>query len=239
MSAIVPGPVCTPGLGSCLAVSFTPPDTRVCSFDCTYCAVPRQPRRGAGVRWPTPGEIASAVANALPQAAAYDSLMVGGCGEPTLHPYFTAALLGVMGVVRADRPDMAVRVRTCGAQLHRGEVRRGLDLADERILKLDPAPERTQRPSASTPLGAVIAGASALRDLCIQAVLLDGADGNCDEASLEEWIELLNELRPRLVYLTTPEGPRAEGRVLPVARTRLEKVAAQLAERTGIPAALP
>jgi len=239
MNEIVPGPVCSPGLGACLAVSFTPPDARVCTFDCTYCTVPQRPRRGAAVRWPSPGDIASAVANALPEAAAYDSLMVGGCGEPTLHPHFSAALLGVLGVVRSDRPDMAVRVRTSGAQLHRGEVRRALDLADERILKLDPAPERTQRPSASTPLGAIIAGACALRDLSIQAVVIDGPDGNCDEASLEGWIGLLDELRPRLVYLTTPESPRAEGRVLPVSRERLEKLAAQLAERTGIPASLP
>jgi wyosine [tRNA(Phe)-imidazoG37] synthetase (radical SAM superfamily) len=239
MNQIVPGPVCSPGLGACLAVSFTPPDARVCTFDCRYCSVPPRPRRGAAVRWPSPGDIASAVANALPGAAAYDSLVVGGCGEPTLHPHFTAALLGVLGVVRSDRPDMAVRVRTAGAQIHRGEVRRGLDLADERILKLDPAPERTQRPSASNPLGAILAGATALRDLSIQAVLIDGPEGNCDAASLESWIGLIEELRPQRVYLTTPDGPRAEGRVLPVPRERLEKLAAQLTERAGIPASLP
>jgi len=160
---------------------------------------------------------------------------VAGAGEPALHPDFATAVLGVLGVVARDRPDVAVRVRTNGIGLQRPEVRRALDLADERIVKLDPAPERTARPGRGAPLGALLARLTALRDLSVQAVLVAGPAGNADPPALEEWLALLAELRPRRVYLTTPAAPSRDGAVLPLAAERLAAAAAWTEGALGAP----
>jgi wyosine [tRNA(Phe)-imidazoG37] synthetase (radical SAM superfamily) len=236
MSSTVLDPICQPGLGPALSVNITPPACRVCNFDCTYCVVPREPREGPGVPWPSPDDVAGALASAMP-APEFDSVLIAGCGEPTLHPEFCATLLAVIGVVCRDRPEMPVRVRTNGSQLHRPEVHRALDLADERVLKLDPAPERTDRPAADAPLGVIVARAGKLRDFSAQSVFVEGEERNCDEASLAEWRELLRELQPQRVYLSTVEAADAGGRVLPLPRARLEVLAAEIEERLGIPAA--
>jgi wyosine [tRNA(Phe)-imidazoG37] synthetase (radical SAM superfamily) len=237
VSQIVDAAICAPGLGLSLNVNFTPPACRTCNFDCVYCEVPRKPREGPGMAWPSPGDIASALANALPTSRS-ESVLVAGCGEPTLHPDFCGAMLAVLGVVKNDRPRLPVRVRTNGSRLHRPEVRRGLDLADERILKLDPAPERTLRPSSRAPFGAIVVGAGTLRDFSIQSVLVEGEDGNCDDSSLAVWLELLAELRPTRVYLSTPDVAVAGGRVRPLSHPRLAAVAAELACRVAISAAI-
>lgn len=227
--------ICTPRPGPSLYVSITPPGCRVCPFRCTYCAVPKGSRRGPGGRWPAPGELLSSLAQELSEAKGVSSVTVAGAGEPALHPDFCTAVLGVLGVVARDRPELPVRVRTNGAGLQRPEVCRALDLADERIVKLDPAPERTARPGPGAPLGALLARLTTLRDLSVQAVLVDGPAGNADPTALEEWLALLAELRPQRVYLTTPAAPSPDGAALPLDAERLAAAAAWTAGALGVP----
>jgi len=227
--------ICTPRPGRSLYVSLTPPACRICPFQCVYCAVPKGSLRGPGARWPGSGEVISAVARKLPAAVGFSSVTLAGAGEPALHPDFCTAVLGVLGVVLRDRPDMAVRVRTNGVGLQRPEVRRALDLADERIVKLDPAPERTARPGPGAPLGALLARLTALRNLCVQTVLVQGPAGNADPAALEEWLALLAELRPRRVYLTTPAAPSRGGGALPLPAEDLAAAAAWTEGALGVP----
>ena len=99
---------------------MTPPGCRVCSLDCVYCECSRGRREGRGGRWPAPGDLATALSEALPAAGPLDSITISGHGEPTLHPRFGAAAASVLaesehgseaGTRRSGTLEVRTRVR--------------------------------------------------------------------------------------------------------------------------------
>ena len=129
---------------------------------------------------------------------------------------------------------MPVRIVTNGSMVCQEDVRRALDLLDERIVKLDAAAERVCRPVAGHPLGAVIATLPLLRDMTIQSCFVEGAVEKTDADSVQEWVDLIAELRPQAVHIFTPPWRACEAGVVPVPAWRLDAIAAQLEEQSGI-----
>ena len=113
--------------------------------------------------------------------------------------------------------------------------RRYYDLLDERIVTLDAAAERVERPNARLPLGGRIQAFSMLRDFTVQACFVDGAVCNVDERSVEDWVELLAELRPRAVQVYTIDRPARTQGVRPASPPQLEAISRRLRDETGIP----
>lgn len=231
---IIYGPVWSPQLGRSLGIDPLPPPYRVCSYDCVYCAFRHLPSGLRGTRWPTPGEVGSALANALPQAGPLDSITISGHGEPTLHPRFGSLVAEVLSAARHARPGVPVRIVTNGSMVCHEDVRRALDLLDERIVKLDAAAERVCRPDAGHPLGAVVAALPLLRDMTIQSCFIEGAVENTDADSVQDWVDLVGELRPQAVQIYTPSCPSHEVDVVPAPAWRLDEIAAQLEKQSGI-----
>jgi wyosine [tRNA(Phe)-imidazoG37] synthetase (radical SAM superfamily) len=231
-SPIIGGPVCTRTAERSLRVCLLPGGSRVCSFDCVYCAFARGGRRP---EWPRPGDIGAAVANALYREPEVESITISGRGEPTLHPAFGLALGNVLSARRA-RSDLGVRIATNGETLLSPRVRRLLELADERIVRVDAGGERIARPSGRARPGAILAGLALLSDFSVESVFVEGSGGNVDADSIDAWLELVGELRPARVYVTTVAGaPAADAGVRAASSATLEAIALQLRERTGLP----
>jgi wyosine [tRNA(Phe)-imidazoG37] synthetase (radical SAM superfamily) len=182
--------------------------------------------------------VASALRNALNEVGELDSITLSGRGEPTLHPRFPAVVAEVMGESRRARPLVPVRILTNGSRTTDPIVRRALDLLDERIIALDAAADRVDRPSAHLPLGGRIQAFSMLRDFTVQACFVDGDVGNVDERSVTDWVELLAELRPRAVQIYTIDRPARETGVRPASARQLEAISRLLREQTGLPVQL-
>ena len=231
--SVVYGPVASRRLGRSLGVSLTPPGARVCSFDCVYCEVCGETRRSG---WPPPDSIEAALADALTQAGPLDSITISGDGEPTLHPRFAAAVAAVLRVARRSRPRVPVRILTNGGSAVRAEVRAALDRLDERIVMLDAAAERVDRPAPDCPLGAIIYALSLLKDVTVQAFFIDGIVSNVGNMAVREWVDLVRELRPRAVQICTIDRPPWKCDVRSVSQQQLEEIACLLRDRTGIDA---
>jgi len=231
---IIYGPVSSSQFGRSLGVDPLPPPYRVCTYDCVYCAFRHLPPGLRGTRWPTPGEVGSALANALPEAGQLDSITLSGHGEPTLHPRFGSLVAEVLSAARHARPGVPVRIVTNGSMVCHEDVRRALDLLDERIVKLDAGAERVCRPDACHPLGAVIAALPRLRDMTIQSCFIEGVVENTDADSVQEWVDLIGELQPQAVQIYTPSWLGGEADVVPAPGWRLDEIAAQLEEQSGI-----
>ena len=235
---LVYGPVASRRLGRSLGVNLTPAGCRLCTFDCVYCEWGGIPRRTAGASWPAPREIAGAIAGALARVGPLDSITLSGHGEPTLHPRFADVVQAVLEIVRAARPDLAVRILTNGSRAARPEIRAALDQLDERIVKLDASPERVERPGLHHPLGALIASLALLRDVTLQACFVEGEVANTDARSVGEWIELVAEIAPRAVQIYTIDRRPAQSGILPAVAASLEEIACALRARTGIEASV-
>jgi wyosine [tRNA(Phe)-imidazoG37] synthetase (radical SAM superfamily) len=201
-----------------------------------YCEDPRLPRAGPPGDWPSAASVVRALAEALGRCGELDSITLSGCGEPTEHPDFERVVVGVLEVARVERPGLPVRILTSGANAVRPEVRRALDRLDERIVIVDADPERVDRPERRSPLGGVVQGVSLLRDFTAQSCFLEGAVSNVGEEALRHWMDLLDEMRPRFVQVTTPSRKPAVPDIWPVSPVRLEEIARTLRRRTGLEA---
>ncbi len=234
--AVVYGPISSRRFGRSLGVDFSPVGWRVCSFDCVYCELAATESATNAPHWPSAGELESALAQALPQAGPLDSITISGRGEPTLHPRFGAALAAVVSEARRARPGTPVRILTNGTTLVRADVRRALDLLDERVVMFDASPERVDRPDRPLPMGSLVASATLLRDVTVQSCFVQGDVSNTDVRSVEAWIDVLAALRPRAVLIHSLSRPSARARVQAVPAPVLEAIAARLRVRTGLAA---
>jgi wyosine [tRNA(Phe)-imidazoG37] synthetase (radical SAM superfamily) len=233
--AIVYGPVRSRRLGRSLGVRLTPPGAHVCSFDCVYCELRGGTRRNG---WPSVDAIEAALADRLPQLGRIDAITISGDGEPTLHPDFPAVAEAVLQAAAAHRPGVPVGILTNGSRAVRPEVRRALDRLDECIVMVDAAAERIDRPAGDCPLGAIVYGISLLRRVTVQACFVDGWVSNVDRAAVRQWVELVRELRPRKVQITTIDRPAWKCDARPVPREQLEEIACLLRDRTGVEASV-
>jgi wyosine [tRNA(Phe)-imidazoG37] synthetase (radical SAM superfamily) len=231
VGTITGGPVCTRFAKGALCVSFLPPGCRICSFDCTYCAFePGERLEG----WPSPGAIGSATLSALGRGEPYEAIAIAGPGEQTLHPRFGMAVAEVLAARRL-RPELPVRVHTNGTTLRRGAVKRALELVDERVVRIDAGGERVSRSRPTAPLGGVVAALTSLTDFAAESVFVDGSKANADANSIDQWVQLLAELRPSRVYVTTLEGEPVEPGPRPISSARLEDIAEWVRSEIGVP----
>lgn len=234
--AIAYGPVASRRFGRSLGIDLTPRGRRACTFDCVYCEFGGVPRGEACLRWPSAGDVRHALMQALGAAGRIDSITISGHGEPTLHPHFAAAVAEILGEARRSGSGVPVRILTNGTRAIRPAVRRALDQLDERIVVLDAAPARVNRPARGCPPGARIAGLLLLRDVSVQSCFIGGVVANCDPSSVASWAELVGELRPRRVQVHTINRRPARANVQPLARAQLEEIACVLRARTRIEA---
>jgi wyosine [tRNA(Phe)-imidazoG37] synthetase (radical SAM superfamily) len=232
---LVYGPVRSRRLGRSLGVRLTPPGARVCTFDCVYCELGGETRRKG---WPGVAAIEAALADRLSQVGRIDAITISGDGEPTLHPDFPAAVDAVLGVAAAQRPWVPVGILTNGSRAVRPVVRRALDRLDECIVMLDAAAERIDRPAGDCPLGSIVYAISLLRAVTVQACFVDGLVSNVDRTAVRQWVELVRELRPGKVQITTIDRPAWKCDVRPVPREQLEEIACLLRDRSGVEAAV-
>lgn len=234
--AVVYGPVASRRFGRSLGIDLMPPGRRACNFDCVYCELGRVPREGAcGTGWPSLGDIRYALVRAFDTVGPIDSITISGHGEPTLHPRFAGAVAEILGEARRSRSAVPVRILTNGTLASRPAIRRALDQLDERIVVLDAAADRVNRPARGCPLGTAVAG-MLLRDVSIQSCFIGGAVSNCDPSCVGAWSEAVAELRPRRVQIHTINRRPARPEIHPLVRAQLEEIACVLRARTGIEA---
>ena len=233
---IIGGPVCTRTADHSLHVNLLPGQGRLCTLDCVYCPFPRSQEAPV---WRLPGDIGSAVRNALHEAPELDSITISGPGEPTLHPRFGHALGDILSA-RLVRPALPVRIVTNGSTAVKPHIRRLLEFADERLVRIDAGGDRIARPRHALPSEAIAAGLRELSDFTVESVFVEGPGGNTSDRDVSEWIERLAELCPKHVTVTTIAEPPLDPSVHRAEAATLDRIAALLRDRTGLAAtALP
>ena len=142
---IVYGPIHSRRLGTSLGINLMPTDCKLCTFDCVYCECgwTKAVRNPA---LPTRKQVSEALKAKLSvMSLPIDVITFSGNGEPTLHPEFEGIMQDTCHLRDRYCEDAKVSVLSNSTQLYRPEVVRGLLMADNRILKLDSAIDRTMR----------------------------------------------------------------------------------------------
>ncbi len=240
--SIVFGPFQSPSLGTCLGINIAPArrskQTEGSVFD-KIAPDAGEPIISMRRKMPTPGVIVTSAARRIIELSKagekYESLVVTGNLEPTDHP----ELVEVIENVRQLRDKWMGKAALClvsrDLNPEAAHLRHVLGMFDKPIVRFEWGTAKafqsdTKRPSSD--LKALVDLLTGLDKLILQASFTDGKDGNSAAAEIKNWIKKVGEIRPREVHLGSPDGKSAKG----LTAARLEKIAAELVETTGVPA---
>ncbi|MEJ5311980.1 MAG: radical SAM protein [Anaerolineae bacterium] len=235
------GPLFSRRLGRSLGVNVLPFECKVCSFDCIYCHygyTTVKTLTPSGVTFPAVDAILHAIETALRRYPHVDALTFSGNGESTLHPHFPAIVAETRRLRDALAPNVKLALFSNATTAHLPHIQASLPAFDLPILKLDAGDPTTlariNRPAAGVTLDSILTGLKATPNLIVQSVLIDGAVSNSSGEALEAWIAALDAIRPAAVQLYSTDYPVPDEGVERVPPYVLKRIAAEVAERTGL-----
>jgi wyosine [tRNA(Phe)-imidazoG37] synthetase (radical SAM superfamily) len=241
-AGIIYGPVNSRRLGRSLGINLLPSRYKLCSFDCLYCHYGRTQVKTLCPEekdLPSEEQVLQAVEEALQTRRDFDYLTFSGNGEPTLHPHFPEIVSGISRLRDQLRPEVKLAILSNSTTVHLPHIVEALHLLDAPIMKLDAGDPRTlaglNRPSAEVRLEHIIAGLQQVSGLIVQSVLVDGPVSNIQGQAFAAWLAALAEVRPTQVQIYSTDRPVAEAAVERVPPAALQRLAAEIEQRTGIP----
>jgi wyosine [tRNA(Phe)-imidazoG37] synthetase (radical SAM superfamily) len=243
------GPVKSRRLGASLGVNILPFGVKVCSFNCNYCQCGWttdlvDERSLAKVRFPGVDEVAAGLRATLRElktkGEGLDCITLAGNGEPTLHPEFAGVVRAILAVRDEEMPGVRCDILSNAAHLDRPGVIEGLNLLDERYLKLDAGTEEQflnmNSPVTEVGVWDVMRGMKKVDGFVIQAMFTRGRRDNTTPKAVADWIAAVGKVKPRSVQIYSVDRFPADAKILKVDRATLDAIAAALTRDTGIPA---
>jgi wyosine [tRNA(Phe)-imidazoG37] synthetase (radical SAM superfamily) len=243
------GPVQSRRLGASLGVNILPFNVKVCSFNCNYCQCgwttdTVDPAALAKYDWPTPDQVAEGLRKTLLELKAkgqkLDCITLAGNGEPTLHPDFREVIKAILSVRDEVMPGVRCDILSNAAHLDRPDVVEGLNLLDERYMKLDAGSEgqflNMNSPVTEVGIWDIMKNLAKLKDFTVQAMFTQGRRDNTDEKSVVDWIQAVKRVKPKAVQIYSVDRFPADKKIHKVERGLLDEIGQALTAQTGIPA---
>ena len=211
------GPIFSRRLGSSLGINLLPQAGKLCNFDCIYCECGWN-ADGRGDRvLPTAEDVRMALTEKLTACheagIPIDSITFSGDGEPTLNPDFPEIVDLTLELRDRLYPLAKVSVLSNATMAWREPVFQALRKVDNPILKLDgPTDEAValvNRPVGRYHVEEVVRSLARFEgDFILQTMFLKG-DGFATEDWVDDWMDIVRQLRPRevMVYTIDRETP--------------------------------
>lgn len=249
---IIFGPVTSRRLGNSLGINLLPVNKKVCNFNCLYCecgltnaytiAEGKLPSRKMVHR-----QLKKTLANYQKEKHNVDTITFAGNGEPTMHPEFSGIIDDTIQLRDTYYPESNIAVLSNATLIHKMEIRNALQKVEYNILKLDSVNEETIR-RINCPLGhfSLVELIENLkyfnRNFTIQTLFVRGTyrDYSFDNSSEEEvnnWLEVLKALQPKLVMIYTIARDTPIDTVYKISENELEQIAMKV-EQLGIPVSI-
>lgn len=246
ITELVYGPVQSRRLGVSLGINPLGA-TKLCSFDCPYCHLGRSVVRMNQIRkeiqFPSVNEIELALREKIRELKKekdipFQTLTISGNGEPTLHPEFDELVERILKV----RDEMLIKaplvVLTNGAHMDSRKNILGLNKVDERMLKIDAGSDRLMKvindPLIRGNIARIVTGTRKLKDVIIQTLFVRGLTDNTKNEDVDEWIEVVGMIKPKVVHMYSVYQPTAVPGILKVDEDTLYTIASKLKRRTQI-----
>jgi len=240
---IIYGPVNSRRLGKSLGINLSPIKFKVCSFNCVYCHYGWTKFHTSDLSdfksdLPRPGEVKKALEYFLENKLKIDYITFSGNGEPTLHPDFEEIVDLAIEAKDSLSPRTKIAVLSNSSTLHKKKVIHALKKVDLSVLKLDCGNEeafkKVNRPCSLVKFDQMVENLKNVKDVVIQTMLVDGKNGNLKQKDTDDWIEKIGMMKPRSVQLYSLENPPADESLGSVEKNKLELIAKQAEEKTGV-----
>jgi wyosine [tRNA(Phe)-imidazoG37] synthetase (radical SAM superfamily) len=244
------GPVTSRRLGISLGINLLPNDSKLCSFDCIYCECGWNPEKGIiKAKLPTRLEVKSLLRQKLlemkSEGVLPDVITFAGNGEPTLHKEFDGIIDDTIALRDELSPKARIAVLSNSTMLNKQKVVAALKKVDDNILKLDSGITETilllDQPVGRFSLRSVVEnlkqfnGSQIIQTMFIRGAFNGKKIDNTTEIELDAWIELLKEIRPRMVMIYTIARDTSLDDLQKVDIEELNQIAQRVENETGIP----
>lgn len=238
---LIYGPVKSLRYGSTLGVNLLGA-SKVCSYNCLYCHLGPTELTMNKIRkdyeFPALEQIKTAFREYIKKSVPTDHIVISGNGEPTLYPQFEEAAQLVMELRNEHLPQTKVICLSNGAHLDSKKVVAGMNLLDERVIKVDAGNDglmqKINDPLVRINLAKFLSGVRKLSDCVVQALFVDGDAGNSSNEALDDWIEVIGMIKPKSVQLCTLSRPCFNPNARALDEDALYGIAFKLKKRTGL-----
>jgi wyosine [tRNA(Phe)-imidazoG37] synthetase (radical SAM superfamily) len=245
-TGITYGPFQSRRLGLSLGINLLGSESKICSFDCPYCELGYTKLKMSEMKkfegYPSLEAIDSHVRQHLlilsKQNTTFDYITLSGNGEPTLYPEFSEAITLLKKSRDELCPDSKLVVFSNGSTLDSSKIIRALNMLDERMIKLDAGNDEMLKkigsPLVRMTLAKLIQGAKKLKDITLQSFFIQGSIDNTLPSEIEDWVEVVGIIRPKLVHLYSLDRVPPMSGLKQVPTQRLKEIALALQKRTSI-----
>ena len=243
-SGIIYGPVRSRRLGWSLGLNSSPMNYKLCSFNCVYCQYGHTDfcttdTTGRLDDFPTPDDFGRALEAALRGSEEIDNITFSGNGEPTLHPHFEELVNIAQQLRNRYFPKANLGILSNSSTVHITKVNRALANLDFRIMKLDAGDPKTFKklnlPCKEVDYRTILDGLQSLKNVTLQTMFVDGKIQNVEDREIGRWIERVSEIKPVAAQIYSLHRPPAESFLREVSAERLQEIATQTEEVTGVP----
>jgi wyosine [tRNA(Phe)-imidazoG37] synthetase (radical SAM superfamily) len=250
MDSFVYGPISSRRFGASLGINILGTE-KVCSFDCPYCDLGRSQVRLNQIKrneivLPSVEDLDQKIRlglrEVLNKGTPFTTITISGNGEPTLHPHFPE----VVAMLLKMRDEMAngipIQILSNGAHLDSKRVVQALNSLDQRVMKLDAGNDRAFKsinlPLVRTNITKVYSNYRKLSDIILQSFFVTGSTDNTKAEDIEDWMEIVGIIQPKLVQICTINRPPSDATVRAVDEDTLYTIASKLKRRTQIESAV-
>ncbi|MBN1251563.1 MAG: radical SAM protein [Bacteroidales bacterium] len=215
---IIFGPVKSRRLGISLGINLLPTDSKLCNFNCIYCECGWTPgKQEIKIKFHPRELVAEKLEEMLVKMKEnneqLDVITYAGNGEPTLHTDFDKIIDDTIRLRDKYFPNVRIAVLSNATLIHKESVFKALNLVEDNILKLDSAFDETVR-LLNNPIGKydtkkLVENLKKFNgNLIIQTMFVKGFyEGklvdNTTENELVAWIDLLHQIKPKMVMIYT------------------------------------
>ena len=215
---IVYGPVSSWRLGKSLGVDLICSNKKICSFDCIYCQLGKEPDKTTSRKnYITKKKLISEITEALDNIST-DVITLSGTGEPTLAKNLDMAITTIKKIT-----DIPIAILTNSSLMNKKDVRESLNKVDIVVAKLDASDEkmfqRINQPAKNISFKSTLDGILKFKKdfsgkFCIQTMFIEDNMANSKEIA-----NIVEKIKPDEVQINTPLRPCP---VKPLTKQQLE-----------------
>jgi len=246
--SIVFGPFSSPQLGTCLGFNIAPARRTKETEGSVYDQTPPDeagPIISLRRKMPTPGVVVTSAARRLIELSRagekIEALVVTGNLEPTSHPELVEVVENLRELRDKWYAKAALALVSHALDVDAPHLRHALGMFDKLIVRFEWGTAKVFASATSrqgTDLKRIVETLAGVDRLVLQACFVEGKSGNGTPVEVRNWIKKVAEIRPREVHLGTlvSRNGRTGGGPKPCSTERLDQIAAELLEKTGIQA---
>lgn len=236
------GPIQSRRLGVSLGINPLPVSYKFCDFDCVYCQYGWTPEKSSGEKIKKAAELLREIRTALEYhkdlGTRIQCLTIAGNGEPTIYPEFTALVCGLIEMRNQLFPGVRIGILSDASQSHRPEIRKALELLDDRYMKLDAGTEakirEINKPKGDFDFERMVQVLGEMKDIVIQSLFVQGSHDNTGHEDIRVWIEKIRLIKPKEVQVYSIDRGPADPGLVKVSAGQLQEIADLCQKMTGV-----